>query len=363
MRSWKILLLALLLPMFACKDKKENKTEEESMDMTRQQLTNNYVDTLILNKSTFSKQVNCNGKLRAVAKSELTMPGSGVLHTISVHNGSVVNKGDLLAVTDKEEAELELRKARQDLELAEIELLDNLIGQGYNQDMSDVPEVVLERAKIKSGYLSAQERLETAQRKLDKCYLYAPFAGRVANMNAKLYQRPDVFCSLIDDSYFDVEFTILEAEMTVGTPGQRVVVSPFIDEQKRYTGKITEVNPFIDEHGQITIRARIKNHDAWLVEGMNVRVVVESDMKDMFVVPKDAVVSRDGFYVVFRYQDSTAIWTYVDVLYANIDSYAISGCKVKQTRINEGDVIITSGNLNLADGTPVIPRAPKSNRP
>ncbi len=46
------------------------------MDMTRQQLTNNYVDTLILKKSTFSKQVNCNGKLRAVAKSELTMPGA-----------------------------------------------------------------------------------------------------------------------------------------------------------------------------------------------------------------------------------------------------------------------------------------------
>ncbi|HOH24331.1 MAG TPA: efflux RND transporter periplasmic adaptor subunit, partial [Bacteroidales bacterium] len=164
-------------------------------------------------------------------------------------------------------------------------------------------------------------------------------------------------------SYFDVEFNILEAEMTIGTFGQRVVVSPFIDEQKRYIGKITEVNPLIDAYGQITIRARIKNHDAWLVEGMNVRVVVESDMKDMFVVPKDAVVSRDGFYVVFRYQDSTAIWTYVDVLYANIDSYAISGCKAKQTRINEGDVIITSGNLNLADGTPVIPRAPKSNRP
>jgi hypothetical protein len=71
------------------------------------------------------------------------------------------------------------------------------------------------------------------------------------------------------------------------------------------------------------------------------------------VVPKDAVVERDGFHVIFRYVDGRAVWTYVDVVHSNISSYAITGSKRKETTIQEGDIVITSGNLNLADGTEV----------
>ena len=86
---------------------------------------------------------------------------------------------------------------------------------------------------------------------------------------------------------------------------------------------------------------------------MNVRVTVEEDLGGMFVVPKDAVVERDGYHVIFRYRDGRAVWTYVDVLHSNISSFAITGCKRKETSIEKGDIVITSGNLNLADGTEV----------
>ena len=39
--------------------------------------------------------------------------------------------------------------------------------------------------------------------------------------------------------------------------------------------------------------------------------------------------------------------------YANIGYYAITGCERKGTHVKAGDVVITSGNLNLADGTQV----------
>ena len=37
----------------------------------------------------------------------------------------------------------------------------------------------------------------------------------------------------------------------------------------------------------------------------------------------------------------------------------MTGSKRKETTIEDGDVVITSGNLNLADGTEVIPRMKK----
>ena len=137
---------------------------------------------------------------------------------------------------------------------------------------------------------------------------------------------------MIDDSYFDVQFSILEAEIEEVALKQRVKIIPFINDEKVFYGNVTEINPLIDERGQVKIRARVSNTDRYLVEGMNVKIMLEREIKNCFVVPKDAVVLR-----------------------SNIDSHVITGCEKKQTTISENDIVITSNNLNLADGTDVTP--------
>jgi 6-phosphogluconate dehydrogenase (decarboxylating) len=64
-------------------------------------------------------------------------------------------------------------------------------------------------------------------------------------------------------------------------------------------------------------------------------------------------VERDGYQVIFLLEEGRAVWTYVDVVHSNISRFAITGCQRKETTIKEGDIVITSGNLNLADGTEV----------
>ena len=172
-------------------------------------------------------------------------------------------------------------------------------------------------------------------------------------MEAKRFGRNDKVCTLIDDSSFDVEFRILEAELGGVAVGQKVKVTPFVRDSLEYEGLIAEINPLVDEKGLVKVQARLKSTGTALMDGMNVRVVVEEKLQHLFVVPKDAVVERDGYHVVFLYNDGKAVWTYVDVIHSNISSYAITGCQRKETTIQEGDFIITSGNLNLADGTQV----------
>lgn len=226
-----------------CKDTDgQDEEKEQAMEGAVQKLNENYVDTMMLHKVVFNKQIKCNGKLRAAAKSELAMPATGLLHAIHVKNGSLVKKGALLASVDDREARRELAKAEQEMEKAEVELVDKLIGQGYDETMADVPEAILKRAKVTSGYTSAEYALQTARLNLERCNLYAPFAGRVADMDCKLYQQPkEKFCTLIDDTWFDVEFSILEAELQSVSIGQKVVVSPFVDENEEFTGKVTPV--------------------------------------------------------------------------------------------------------------------------
>ena len=264
-----------------------------------------------------------------------------------------VAKGALIASLDKRERVREIEKAEKELERAKVELTDKLIGLGYDASLKGVPEDVMKRTEVTSGYFTAKYQLQSAKTALTECNLYAPFSGRIADLEARSYQRNDKICTLIDDSQFEVEFKILEAELAIIRKGQHIKVSPFVSDSLTIEGVITEINPLVDDKGLVKVMARLVNKDNTLIDGMNVRVIVEEQLRNMFVVPKDAVVERDGYHVVFIYKDGQAVWTYVDVLYSNINSYAITGCQRKETEIHAGDIIITSGNLNLADGTEV----------
>ncbi len=343
-----------LLLLMGCKNGNEQK-EEESV-FAEQEQTIAEVDTMSLHLQVFQKQLLCNGRLVAIRKADLQCPKQGeVLQRVLVQNGQRVSQGALLAVSDTHDKTAELEKTQHDLERAKVELQDKLIGLGYDGDFAHVPADVLHRAEITSGYYSTKYQLAAARKSLNDCRLYAPFSGRIANLEARPHQAGTKFCTLIDDSFFEVEFKILEAELAFIQKGQTVKVSPFVHEEETFEGTVTEINPTIDERGLVAVKARVKNTSDTLMDGMNVRVVVENAVGQQFVVPKEAVVERDGYHVIFLYDPKTqrAVWTYVDIAYSNLTSFAITGCKKKETELHEGEIVITSGNLNLADDTEV----------
>lgn len=333
---------------------KEEKEENAQVASVEQMIVE--VDTVVLRKQTFQKQILCNGKLVAIRRADLVCPKAGeLLKSVNVRNGQRVSAGMVLAVADTRDMTSALEKARHDLEKAKVDLQDKLIGLGYDADAKNVPADILKKAEMTSGYYSARYALKAAETSLSDCQLIAPFGGKIANLEARAHQRGDKFCTLVDDSFFDVEFRILESELASVKMGTAVKVSPFIDETLVLKGTVTEVNPVIDEKGLVTIKARVRNTSDRLLDGMNVKVIIENSVRDMFVVPKEAVVERDGYHVVFVYDPESrrAIWTYVDILYSNLSGFAITGCEKKQTEVKKGDIVITSGNLNLADDTEV----------
>ena len=312
-----------------------------------------YADTMKLYPSIFNKQIICNGKLEAIEKSDLSFINGGIVSAIHIKNGAYVKAGQLLAETDKSEYLLQLARAQKDLARANVELSDKLIGLGYNGITDKIPEDLLKRAKATCGYYSAIYEVQSAKQHLAKCNLYAPYSGRIADLTNARFQRIEKLCTLINDAMMDVSFDVLEAELKNIHINQEVKISLLADEQRIYTGKITSINPTINNNGLVRIKARIPNNTHTLIAGMNVKIIIESKIPNSFVVPKDAVVERDGYHVVFVYSQGEAIWTYVDIAHSNADYYAITGNQVKGTEINTGDAIITTGNLNLADGTKI----------
>ena len=62
---------------------------------------------------------------------------------------------------------------------------------------------------------------------------------------------------------------------------------------------------------------------------------------------------RDNLEVLFRYKEGRAQWTYVHTSLANSREYVVEANRDRSAELDPGDLIIVSGNLNLADGSEV----------
>lgn len=350
------MLVTLALALCACggKDKKDS---DKATEMARQEHSDDRVEVKVmeLREVPFRRQIATNGKLRAGRKSTLSFRASGIVEEICVSNGERVALGTVLARLDKTEAGNSLTSSRQNFEKAKLELNDALIGLDF-KDMYDpaIPERTMELTKMRSGYNVAELSLETAQNNFDACELKAPFAGKVANVTGNKHERTgSEFCILVDDSRLVVEFSVLENELDFVQPGNIVRVTSFFDPENFVTGRIISVNPLVNANGQVLVEAEIANNGTF-IDGMNVKLLVEKELPGKLVVPKTAVVMRDNAEVLFRYRDGKAHWTYVHTLMDNSSEYVVTANTERGADLQAGDIIIVSGNMNLANETEVV---------
>ncbi len=346
--------LAGLLLLLACCSSPGNKAEKEGR-LTPTEAYNE-VEVITLARTDFHRQLLSNGKLVAASRASLTFSSAGPIADIGVKNGQWVSKGTVLATVSRPDLELEVREAESALEKARMEMYDYLVGQGYPaRDTLSPPEDILSAARMRSGYTSALNTLARARMNLKGTVLKAPFGGRVADIRLHSHDLSgsEPFCTLVDDSSFDVDFTVLESEYAFLSKGLPVVVTPFADASLSCKGAVTDINPLVDKNGQVLVRASVKGVMG-LLDGMNVKVTVERLIPGQLVVPRSAVVIRDNLDVLFTYtDDGKAHWTYVNILYSNADSHVVVPNRDRGAQLSEGDRVIISGNLNLADGSSV----------
>lgn len=344
-----IAFVALCVIAIACKTGKAG--EEPDAEERQFIAEKNPVDVIILKSSAFQKELVSNGKLNARSKSILKFNASEELIQLHVKNGDRVNTGQVIARLRQDKLFQQLEQARVAFEQARFELQDLLIGQNYSlADSASIPKKVFETACIQSGYSAAKSRLTSARIDYASTELRAPFTGIIAGLKYKLHEQVGSgteFCTLIDNSLFEVEFPVLEPELNDISEGKEVKVIPFSMQDKTFKAVISEINPMVDENGMIQVKAVLKS-EIRLMDGMNVQVLIENEVPKQLVVPKSAVVQRDNQEVLFKVVNSKAYWTYIQTLLENSDSYSVIAHPDKGATLEPGDTVIVSGNLNLA---------------
>lgn len=358
MKNCVLHILAILLLLTSCAS---NNSEIETVSevkkdsvLTAKRRTGEPIETMILYESTFNRELSGNGKVVAKRSAEMRFSSSEQIAHIWVRNGDKVRKGEKLAQLDLFALERSLAQAKDNFEQSKLDLQDVLIGRGYSLDaQASAPADEVELAKVKSGYNKALIAYELAENNLRKATLVAPFDGVVANLKSKENNQSsnDVFCMVIDDKNPEVEFSVLESELSLVKRGYPVYIQPFVNStSEALIGTVSEINPIVENNGMVKVKAQVKNNGT-LLQGMNVNILLRQPMEQALVIPKSAVVMRSGKPVVFTRVNGKAQWNYVQITAENSDSCVVAPGSKEYEGLSVGDSVIVSGNLNLAHET------------
>jgi RND family efflux transporter MFP subunit len=154
----------------------------------------------------------------------------------------------------------------------------------------------------------------------------------------------------MDTRQMEVHFGMLETELEMMAVGTAVEVAPYAFPCKKFTGSIYEINPSVDGNGMIQVVAIVQNPEGVLLDGMNANVMVKNKIPGQLVIPKEAVLDRQGRQMVFTLKnDSIAQWIYVKTGLENLNQVTIAD------GLSSGDTVIVGNNFNL--GHDVIVKA------
>ncbi len=344
-----ILLLSALLASCSSTETDKKHDADETGTATAETDRIAEVTVMELQPTVFDHEIVSNGRISAREKVDVNFRSPGLIAAIYVRNGQRVSKGQRIASLDTYKLDNQLEKEKGAVASATLEMQDVLIGQGYDPEQAEkVPDDVMKLARLRSGLQQAELSLAATRKDLDDATLLAPIGGVIANLTAaphNMSSASEPLCRIINDSGMEVEFSVLESELSMVRPGDKIAVTPFSTTDSR-TGRVTEINPMVDDNGMVKVCASVDGGGG-LIDGMNVRISVKRAADKALVIPKSAVVLRSGRQVVFTLEGDKAMWNYVTTGLENLNEYTVVD------GLTPGMKVITSGNVNLAHESPV----------
>ena len=222
---------------------------------------------------------SCKGTIQAVSEVAVTSRINEQIAMLSVEMGQRVHKGQVVVRLDRTSTEDKIMKGRAELERAEYQYQNILMGQGYKRGAFDqAPESIRELARVNSGYNTAKAALRQMEHQLSYCTIQAPISGVVTQLDAVLYATAvpgETLFRIVDTDHLKVCFDILENELQRFGKGTVITVTPISYPDDRHQARITAVSPVVEKSGMIHLEAALTPHPH-LMPGMSAIVTLGS---------------------------------------------------------------------------------------
>lgn len=312
-------------------------------------------DTVATGK-TWEDYLTSVGSLTAVNGVDLSAETSGIVKEIHFESGQNVKKGDVLVVLNNggEQAALENNQAK--LKLAQL---------SYQRDQTLFKKNVTSQSVVDSDFANLQQAeagVDQAQEQLNEKIITAPFDGKIGIRQINLGQLVQPGTMIVSLQTLDplyVSFTLPEQYLSQLYVNQAidVTVNSMGENDETIKGKITAINSKVDATTRnISVQAEIPNSDQKFYPGMFALVKVWlRAQNNVILIPQTSVsysLHGDSVFIIKnegkkKHPILRAYRQYITVGERRGDIVSVT------SGIQNGDQVVTSGQLKLQNGTTV----------
>ena len=312
-------------------------------------------------RDTLVVSVTATGQAAPLRQVVLAAQVAGRVARLPLRESDAVGAGALVVGMDAEDHRLALEQARAQLAMREATFREQTL---FDDRIADAA-VRAERervARARSGLAEAEISVRRAEVELARTTVSAPFSGRLANLRVVPGQHvtPGTeLATIVDLDPIKVEVQVLESEVGFLQAGRRAAVTFAAFPGETFAGTVETINPVVDQATRTArVTVLVPNAARRILPGMYARVSLEAQrFADRVIVPRDAVIERDRFPVVFVVDGDGATgearWRYVATGLANATHVEVTEHPEKGGGVQPGERVLTAGHFTLTDGARV----------
>lgn len=306
---------------------------------------------------TWQPQLSAVGSLRAVRGVDVTTEIAGLVREIRFKSGENAHAGQVLVQLNADADVAQLQALQATAALAQTV---------YARDKAQYEIKAIAKAQLDADAADLRaKQAQVAQQAaiVAKKTIRAPFAGRlgITTVNPGQYLNPgDMIVTLQAIQPIYVDFYLPQQQISQLSVGQTVTVASSAYGTQTFTGHITSINPKVDPSTRnVQVEASVDNREGKLLPGMYADVRVDTGSpQPRLTLPQTAITYNPYGATVFIAQPGKPGANGKTMPVAQqvfVTPGATRGDQVAIDKgISEGTEVVTSGQLKLKNGTPLI---------
>ena len=306
MKNWLIILVFVSLALFGCNRKSQNAGEIGAEFHLNNKVSEFKVPVKIavVRKRNIQMEISIYGKLQPKQETKISSQFVGRILNLNLSEGDRVLKGETIAVIQSPQAEALQR-----------------VASSKNKQKSEIVPYSIR----------------------------APFSG---NVTKKYHYSGDVISAgktilkIQDDSIYYLWGQLPADYLPDVKVGQQLKITFPDFKGKTFYSKIETINSTVDNQTQMAqIRASLLNPQHLLKSDLFAKInIVLKSLKNVLIIPRDAVLGNSESYFVFLKKDGKALRKTFQPGIENTDTLEV------KSGLNIGDSIIVRGNYELKEG-------------
>lgn len=299
------------------------------------------VDTIRLQN--FVDAGNYTGTFEPNKETKISADIQGKINAVLVDVGSYVSKGQTLIQLDNSLLKLQLQTVEVQIEGLE----DDVNRYTILTEADAVQGVQLEKARL--GLKSAKIQRATLLEQISKTSIKAPFNGIVtAKLNEEGgFAAPGVpLLQITDISTLRFTVNVPENDLVKFQSNQTYKINADVFPDISLSGKISMIGSKANMGNSFPIQFQVANTKQLDIKsGMFGKVSLsESKQEQGMLIPTSAIIEENGKAKVYLIKNGKA------VLQTIITSRNVGNKTIVTSGLNENDIIVTNGFINLFDG-------------